>query len=166
MARLAKHLLSRACMHGTNTPARTGNHACRGCGTTSPAMQPTLRSDELIHGEAYMSETTGRYMGVRIYAIVLGILAVLQLLNGNGVEVFVSAFAILFCLGLLIKQKWALIGICLTLLVGILLYFTQTWSQPIIQEEPGLLWPNLIKMSVGILLFIYIGRERIEHRFF
>ena len=113
-----------------------------------------------------MSETTGRYMGVRIYAIVLGILAVLQLLNGNGVEVFVSAFAILFCLGLLIKQKWALIGICLTLLVGILLYFTQTWSQPIIQEEPGLLWPNLIKMSVGILLFIYIGRERIEHRFF
>ena len=117
-----------------------------------------------------MSEPRDSYTWVYIFSIVLGVLAVWQLRNawsnGSGVEIVVLGLTVLFCLGLLLKQKWALIGVCLMLLVGIGLYFTLTWSQPILQEDPSLVWPNLIKMAVGILLFVYIGRQRIEHRFF
>jgi hypothetical protein len=43
-------------------------------------------------------------------------------------------------------------------------YFIQAWFWPIVTEETGLIMPNVIKMIVGILFFIFIGRQSIEHR--
>jgi hypothetical protein len=36
---------------------------------------------------------------------------------------------------------------------------------PIVNEDAGLIMPNVIKMIVGLLFFIFIGRQSIEHRF-
>jgi hypothetical protein len=72
---------------------------------------------------------------------------------------------VFFCLFLLIKQKWALIGISCTLLAAIVVYFAQAWLMPIVNEDAGLIMPNVIKMIVGLLFFIFIGRQSIEHRF-
>ena len=113
-----------------------------------------------------MSERRGSYVSVILFAIVLGILAYVQLRNANVVEGIVSVAALLFCLGLLVKQRWALIGVCLTLLVGIGVYFVEAWFQPIVNEDPALIWPNVLKMLIGVVLFAYIGRERIEETFF
>ncbi len=114
-----------------------------------------------------MSETTGSYTGVMIFALVLGVLAIVfPLLRGNIIEILLAVATIVFCLGLLGRQKWALIGVCLTLLVGICIYFLQIWSQPIIHEDTSLILPNVLKMLVGIVLLLYIGRQRIEHSFF
>ena len=112
-----------------------------------------------------MSESRGSYVGVMIFAVVLGILAIWQLRGANLIETIVAVASIVFCLGLLLRQKWALIGICLSLLVGICVLFIQTWFEPIIEEDLSLMWPHLIKMIVAVLLFIYIGRERINQLF-
>jgi hypothetical protein len=114
-----------------------------------------------------MSEKSGSFVGVILFAIVCGALAYLFVWqNGNIIEKILAVAAIIFCLGMLVKQRWALIGVCLTLLVAIGVYFTQLWLQPIVAEDTSLIMPNLVKMVVGILLFIYIGRERIEHGVF
>ena len=114
-----------------------------------------------------MSEHSGSYIGVIIFAIVLGAVSVLLWLGSevNIVEKVLIVASVIFCLFLLIRQKWALIGICCTLLVAILVYFTQAWLLPIVTEETGLIMPNAIKMIVSILFFIFIGRQSIEHRF-
>jgi hypothetical protein len=105
------------------------------------------------------------YVGVIIFAVLLGVLAYFQFRTGNSVEIILAVAAVLFCLGLLVKQHWALVGVCITLLVAILVYFTQSWLQPIVDEDTSLILPNVLKMIVGILLFIYIGRQRVEERF-
>jgi hypothetical protein len=74
--------------------------------------------------------------------------------------------AVVFCVLLLVKLRLALIGINLTLLASIIVYFTRAWLQPIVNEDASLIWPNVLKMLVGMLLFIYIGRQRIEHSYF
>jgi hypothetical protein len=116
--------------------------------------------------EKVMSEHRGSYIGVIIFAIVLGAVSVLLWLGGevNIVEKVLIVASVFFCLFLLLKQKWALIGICCTLLAAILVYFIQAWLWPIVTEETGLIMPNVIKMIVGILFFIFIGRQSIEHR--
>ena len=114
-----------------------------------------------------MSERTDSYVGVLVFAVVCGILAYFFYWSmGNTVERILAVAAIVFCLGLLAKQKWALIGIDLTLLVGIAVSFIQAWQQPIMAENPALILPNALKMLGGIVLFIYIGREQIEHGVF
>jgi hypothetical protein len=112
-----------------------------------------------------MSERTGSYVGVIIFAVILGVLAYFQFRTGNVVEDILAVAAVLFCLGLLVKQRWALVGVCITLLVGIAVYFTQSWLQPIVDEDPSLILPNVIKLVVAIVLFIYIGREHVEEHF-
>jgi predicted neutral ceramidase superfamily lipid hydrolase len=114
-----------------------------------------------------MSEHRGSYIGVIIFAIVLGAVSVLLWLGGevNTVEKVLIVASVFFCLFLLIKQRWALIGICCTLLVAIVVYFAQAWLLPIATAEPGLIMPNILKMIVGILFLIFIGRQSIEHRF-
>ena len=114
-----------------------------------------------------MSERTGSFVGVVIFAIVCSALAYLFVWqNGSIIEKILAVAAIFFCLGILVKQRWALVGLCLTLLIAICVYFTQVWLQPIVAEDTSLIMPNLLKMVVGILLFIYIGRERVEHGVF
>ena len=114
-----------------------------------------------------MSEHRGSYIGVIVFAIVLGAVSVLLWLGGgtNIVEKVLIVASVVFCLFLLIKQKWALIGICCTLLAAILVYFAQAWLLPIVNEETGLIMPNVIKMIIGILFFIFIGRQSIADRF-
>ena len=114
-----------------------------------------------------MSEKTGSYVGVIIFAVVCGVLAYFFYWNmGNTVERILAVAAVVFCLGLLAKQKWALIGIALTLLVAIVVAFIQAWQQPIMTGDTGLILPYVLKMLGGIVLFIYIGREQVEHRVF
>jgi len=114
-----------------------------------------------------MSERTGSAMGVMVFAVVFGILAVVfHWYLGNTIERILAVAAVVFCLGLLVRQKWALIGVCLTLLVGIGVAFVQAWLQPIMAEHGGLVLPNVLKMLGGIALLLYIGRERIEHGVF
>lgn len=114
-----------------------------------------------------MSERTGSAVGVRVFAVVCGILAFIFYWSmGNTIEHILAVAAVVFCLGLLFKQKWALIGVCLTLLVGIGVAFIQAWLQPILAEQGGPILPNVLKMFGGIVLFLYIGRERIEHGVF
>ncbi len=112
-----------------------------------------------------MSEQSGGYVGVRIFAIVLIVLAYFfQWVPGNLIERILAIASLLFCVGLWFKQKWALVGVCLTLLVAVLVFFTAAWLLPIVNEDAALVRPNVIKLIVGILLFIYIGRERVENR--
>jgi hypothetical protein len=114
-----------------------------------------------------MSERTGSYVGVIVFAVVCGALAYFFYWDtGNIVERIVAVAAIVFCLGLLAKQRWALIGIALTLLVGIVVAFIQAWQQPIMAGDTGLILPYVLKMLGGIVLFIYIGREQVEHGVF
>ena len=60
-----------------------------------------------------MSEPAGSYVSVIIFAIVLGALSVLLWLWGdtNTVEKILIIASVFFCLFLLFKQRWALIGI-------------------------------------------------------
>lgn len=114
-----------------------------------------------------MSERTGSYVGVIIFAVVCGVLAYFFYWSmGNTVERILAVAAVVFCLGLLVKQRWALIGIALTLLVSIVVAFIQAWQEPIMAGDTGLILPYVLKMLGGIVLFIYIGREQIEHGVF
>ena len=114
-----------------------------------------------------MSEKTGSYVGVIVFAIVCGGLAYFFYWSmGDIVERILAVAAVVFCLGLLAKQKWALIGISLTLLVAIVVSFIQAWQQPIMAANASLSLPYILKMLGGIVLFIYIGREQIEHGVF
>jgi hypothetical protein len=114
-----------------------------------------------------MSERTGSFVGVIVFAVVCGVLAYFfQFRTGEPIDIVLAVAAVVFCVLLLLKLKLALIGINLTLLVSIIVYFTRAWMQPILSEDPSLVWPNVLKMLVGMLLFIYIGRQRIEHSFF
>jgi hypothetical protein len=114
-----------------------------------------------------MNEKTDSYVGVIVFAVVCGALAYFFYWSmGNIVERILAVAAIVFCLGLLAKQKWALIGIALTLLVGIAVAFIQAWQEPIMAGDTGLILPYVLKMLGGIVLFIYIGREQIEHGVF
>ena len=117
-----------------------------------------------------MSEQTTSFVWVIISGllmIVMGLL--LLLLSGDEPKTFeriTAVAAVVFGLFVMFKQRWALIGTCLTLLFGIAVFFIQTWWMPIIEEDLSLIWPNLLKMLIGIAIFTLIGRERIDQSFF
>ncbi len=103
-------------------------------------------------------------LDVFFFAIVLLALAVWQFMHGTSGEMVVSVLAILGGIGLLFTGRWGLVLTCIALLLAIGVYFWQMWYQPIIEEDINLMLPNAWKMLVAIVLFIYIGRERIDHR--
>lgn len=103
-------------------------------------------------------------LDVFFFAIVLLALAIWQFLNGTSGEIVVSVLAIIGGIGLLFTGRWGLVLTCTALLLAICVYFWQMWYQPIIEEDINLVLPNAWKMLVAIILFIYIGRERIDHR--
>lgn len=110
-----------------------------------------------------MSEERSSFAVVVIFAIVTGVLAYFFLFRtGSTIEMVLAVAAGLFCLGAMLKQRWALIGLNLTLLVAITVYFIWAWYLPIVQEDPSLMWPNVLKMLVAVVLFIIFGRERVE----
>ena len=103
-------------------------------------------------------------LDVFFFSILLLALAAWQFMNGTSGEMAVSVLAIIGGLGLLFTGRWGLVVTCLALLLAIGVYFWQMWYQPIIEEDIALVWPNAWKMLVALVLFIYIGRERIDHR--
>ncbi len=114
-----------------------------------------------------MSETRRSYVTVIVFTLIVGAVSVLFWLWGepNMVEKVLIVASVFFCLFLLIKQKWALIGICITLLLAVTVYFTQAWYLPIINEDAGLVLPNVLKMLVSVVFFIFLGRQSIDDRF-
>lgn len=114
-----------------------------------------------------MSEIRRSYTTVILFALVVGVVAALLWLWGepNTVERVLIVASVFFCLFLLIKQKWALAGICLTLLLAVIVYFTQAWYLPIINEDTSLVLPNVLKMLVSVVFFILLGRQSIDDRF-
>lgn len=114
-----------------------------------------------------MSETRDSYVSVIIFALIVGAASTLLWLWGepNIVERVLIVASVFFCLFLLIKQKWALAGICITLLLAVVVYFVQAWYLPIMEEDAGLVLPNVVKMIVGVIFFIFLGRQSIDDRF-
>lgn len=114
-----------------------------------------------------MSEAQGSYFSVIFFAIILGALSVLlwRSESVNTIEQILIIASVFFCLFLLFKQHWALVGICCTLLAAILVYFTQAWLFPLVNEDTAMIMPNVRNMIVGIIAFIFIGRERISNLF-
>ena len=114
-----------------------------------------------------MSETRRSYVAVIIFALIVGAVSVLFWLWGtpNTVEKVLIVASVFFCLFLLIKQRWALAGISITLLLAVIVYFTQTWYLPIINDDTSLVLPNVLKMLVSVLFFIFLGRQSIDDRF-
>ncbi|WP_089933665.1 hypothetical protein [Candidatus Entotheonella palauensis] len=114
-----------------------------------------------------MSEPRRSYVAVILFALIVGAVSALLWLWGepNIVEKVLIIASVFFCLFLLIKQKWALVGICITLLLAVTVYFTQAWYLPIINEDAGLVLPNVLKMIVSVVFFIFLGRQSIDDRF-
>ncbi len=114
-----------------------------------------------------MSEPRRSYVAVIIFALIVGGVSALLWLWGepNIVERVLIIASVFFCLFLLIKQKWALVGICITLLLAVTVYFTQAWYLPIINEDAALVLPNVLKMIVSVVFFIFLGRQSIDDRF-
>lgn len=103
-------------------------------------------------------------LDVFFFAIVILALSVWQFMHGTSGEMVVSVLAVLGGIGLLFTGRWGLVVTCTALLLAICVYFWQMWYQPIIEEDINLVWPNVWKMLAAIVLFLYIGRERIDHR--
>jgi hypothetical protein len=114
-----------------------------------------------------MSEPRRSYVAVIIFALIVGAASVLFWLWGapNIVEKVLIVASVFFCVFLLIKQKWALAGICITLLLAVLVYFTQAWYLPIVNDDTTLVLPNVLKMIVSVVCFILLGRQSIDDRF-
>lgn len=116
-----------------------------------------------------MFRRIGKLWDVILFGFVILILASWQLrfaLEGgvNVAEGILAVAAIIFGIGLLFTGKWGLIGMCITLTASTIVYFGEMWYLPIIAEDSALIWPSLWKLIAAILLFIYIGRQRIEER--
>ena len=112
-----------------------------------------------------MFERLADFWDIVVFGFVLLILASLQLRHASSAEAILALAAIVFCVGLLLAKKWGLIGACITLILGIAVYFAQIWFEPIMTGHMGYVRDNILKMLVAILLFMYIGRTRIEQRF-
>jgi uncharacterized membrane protein HdeD (DUF308 family) len=118
-----------------------------------------------------MSEQTTSFAWVVISALLMIALGLLlwmsqPLDDPSNIERALAVASVLFGLFLLFKQRWALIGANLTLLIGIAVFFIGTWSLPIMAEDASLIWPSLFKMLIGVVLFILVGRDRIDQSFF
>jgi len=112
-----------------------------------------------------MFERLADFWDIVVFGFVLFVLASLQLRHPSVAEVILALAAMVFSVGLLLAKKWGLIGACITLLLGIVVYFAQIWFEPIMTGRGGYVLDNILKMIVAILLLMYIGRTRIEQRF-
>jgi len=112
-----------------------------------------------------MFERLADFLDIVVFSFVLLILASLQLRHPSVAEMILAPVAMAFSIGLWWTKKWALIGVCITLLLGIAVYFAQIWFEPITTGHAGYIRDNILKMIVAILLLLYIGRARIEQRF-
>ena len=116
-----------------------------------------------------MFKRIGSFFDIIIFALIVMLLASWQLRDaytrGADFEILVTAAAFVFGAGLFFTAKWGLIGTVITLTCACAVYFGAIWYQPIMYENTGLIWPNILKLIVTILLFLYIGRQRIENRF-
>ncbi|MCZ6873272.1 MAG: hypothetical protein O7G88_07030 [bacterium] len=118
-----------------------------------------------------MSEQTTSFVWVVFSGLLMIVLGLLlwtsqPFENPSGIERALTVPSVCFGLFLLFKQRWALIGANLTLLIGIMVFFSQTWVLPIMAEDASLIWPSFFKMLIGIALFVLLGRDRIEQSFF
>ena len=112
-----------------------------------------------------MFERLGEFLDIVVFGFVLLVLASLQLRHASCAEGVLAVAAIIFSKGLLLAKKWGLIGAYITLRLSIAVYFAQIWFEPITTGHTGYIRDNILKMIVAILLFLYIGRARIEQRF-
>ena len=112
-----------------------------------------------------MFERLADFWDIVIFGFVLIMLASLQLRHASSAEIILALAAIIFGVGLLLAKKWALIGTYIKLLLGLAVYFAQIWFEPIMTGKAGYVCDNILKLLVVLLLFLYIGRTRIEQRF-
>src|SRR5262245_30607656 len=112
-----------------------------------------------------MFERLADFWDIVVFSFVLLVLASLQLRHPSLAEGILAVAAIIFGVGLLLAKKWGLIGVYITLLLGIAVYFAQIWFEPITTGQGGYVRDNILKMIIAILLLMYIGRTRIEQRF-
>ena len=113
-----------------------------------------------------MSESRS-YVAVIIFALIVGGVSALLWLQGepNIVERVLVVCSVFFCLFLLIKQRWALAGISITLVAAVIVYFAQAWYLPIVNEDAAFILPNVFKMVVSVVFLILLGRQSIDDRF-
>src|SRR5262245_54658716 len=83
------------------------------------------RRPESVHSlrEHGMFERLADFWDIVIFGFVLLILASLQLRHASYAEGILAIAAIVFGVGLLLAKKWALIGMDVTLLLGLVVYF-------------------------------------------
>ena len=112
-----------------------------------------------------MFERLADFWDIVLFGFVLLMLASLQLRHASAAEIVLALAAIVCGVGLLVAKKWALIGTYITLLLGLAVYFAQIWFEPILTGKGGYVCDNILKLLVVLLLFLYIGRTRIEQRF-
>ncbi|MGE3536354.1 MAG: hypothetical protein AB7N91_02830 [Candidatus Tectimicrobiota bacterium] len=111
-----------------------------------------------------MFERLADFWDIVVFGFVLLMLASLQLRHATAVEVVLSLAAIVCAVGLLLAKKWALLGLYLVLTASYPVYFGQIWLQSITAGSGAYIVSNLLKMLLATLLFVYIGRERMERR--
>lgn len=111
-----------------------------------------------------MFERLADFWDVVIFAFLLLMLASLQLRHATSAEVILALAAIVCAVGLLLLKKWALISLYIVLTASYPVYFGQIWLQSIAAGSGTYILSNLCKMLIATLLFVYIGRERMEQR--
>jgi hypothetical protein len=112
-----------------------------------------------------MFERLADFWDIVVFSFVLLMLASLQLRHASLAEGILALAAIIFSVGLLLAKKWGLMGTYIILILGIVVYFAQIWFEPITTGDNGYILDNILKIIVAVLLFMYIGRTRIEQRF-
>ena len=112
-----------------------------------------------------MFEKLADFWDIVAFGFVLLLLASLQLRYATFAEGVLALAALVCGVGLILAQKWGLVGAYIILMLAILVYFAQIWFLPIMTGEGRYVTANILKMIVAILLLMYIGRERIEQRF-
>lgn len=112
-----------------------------------------------------MLKNMEHFWDIVIFAFLFMMLASWQLSSASCLQALLAIAAIVCGLGLLYTKKWALIGTYIVLIFGIMVCFGDIFYTPIATGEAGLVFPNIVKTIVAVLLFMYVGRDRIEERF-
>ena len=105
------------------------------------------------------------FLDIYVFAFILMILASWQLSSASFLEGLVALIALISGLGLLYTKRWGLIGAYVALIGGMVVYFGNIWYEPIVYESGAYVITSILKLAIVILLFWYIGRERVERRF-
>jgi hypothetical protein len=112
-----------------------------------------------------MFKNMAEFWDIVIFAFLFMMLASWQLSSAGFLQALVAIAAIVCCVGLLYAKKWALIGTYIVLIAGIMVCFGDIFYQPIVTGEASRVLPNIVKTIVAVLLFLYVGRGRVEARF-